>query len=232
MLLPPRYVPRHRAEAPARPPRRAARIAVVSLATLGTGGAISAGVLAGSGEPAGTSAVVASAVSDEDAATLRAEREQVAERASRAGGRASLSAEAAEGETADGQPAGGEPDETKMLTLAPPAGGAVTGVDDLADADPREIAQGMLGEFGFGSDQWGCLDQLWISESDWEVDADNPTSSAYGIPQALTGGTHDDLPADYMTNPVSQIRWGLGYIRDAYGTPCSAWSFKQANNWY
>jgi hypothetical protein len=90
----------------------------------------------------------------------------------------------------------------------------------------------MLGEFGFGSDQWGCLDQLWISESDWEIDADNPTSSAYGIPQALTGGTHDDLPADYMTNPVSQIRWGLGYIRDAYGTPCSAWSFKQANNWY
>ena len=61
--------------------------------------------------------------------------------------------------------------------------------------------------------------------------ADNPTSSAYGIPQALTGGTHD-LPADYMTNPVSQIEWGLWYIENSYGSPCSAWEFKQANNWY
>ena len=60
--------------------------------------------------------------------------------------------------------------------------------------------------------------------------ADNPTSSAYGIPQALT--QLHDLPADYMTSAESQIRWGLGYIRDSYGSPCSAWSFKQANNWY
>jgi hypothetical protein len=35
-----------------------------------------------------------------------------------------------------------------------------------------------------------------------------------------------------MTNPVSQIRWGLWYIREAYGTVCSAWEFKQANDWY
>lgn len=204
----------------------------MSLATLSTGGIISAGVWADRPDPAGPAAGPATgpatagvAPTDQDAAALRAEREATAQRASRAGGREQLDAEDAE------SPAGGA-DETKMLTLAPPAGGAVTGVDDLADADPRDIARRMMGEFGFGSDQWSCLDQLWISESDWEVDADNPTSSAYGIPQALTGGTHDDLPADYMTNPVSQIRWGLGYIRDAYGTPCSAWSFKQGNNWY
>lgn len=229
-MLPTRYVPRHRAAEPARP-RRAGRIAVVSLATLGTGAVISAGVLADRTEQPGTSAVVTSAPgTDDDAAALKAERERVAERSSRSGGRETLSS--GDRETLSSGDLEGEPDETKMLTLAPPAGGAVTGVDDLADADPRDVARGMLGEFGFGSDQWGCLDKLWISESDWEVDADNPTSSAYGIPQALTGGTHDDLPGDYMTNPVSQIRWGLGYIRDAYGTPCSAWSFKQANNWY
>ena len=69
-----------------------------------------------------------------------------------------------------------------------------------------------------------------MSESDWDPRADNPTSSAYGIPQALTE-THD-LPADYMTNPVTQIEWGLDYIRSSYGTPCAAWEFKQANNWY
>ena len=71
-----------------------------------------------------------------------------------------------------------------------------------------------------------------MSESGWNPHADNPTSSAYGIPQALTGGTHDDLPADYMTNPVSQIRWGLQYIKNSYGTPCAAWAFKRSHRWY
>jgi hypothetical protein len=69
-----------------------------------------------------------------------------------------------------------------------------------------------------------------MSESGWRIDADNPTSSAYGIPQALT--ELHDLPADYMTSAESQIRWGLEYIQDAYGTPCSAWSFKSGHGWY
>jgi hypothetical protein len=99
-----------------------------------------------------------------------------------------------------------------------------------APTDPRDIARAMLPEFGFAADQFGCLDALWVSESDWRVDADNPTSSAYGIPQALTE-THD-MPPGYMTDATVQIRWGLGYIRDAYGTPCGAWSFKQGNGWY
>jgi hypothetical protein len=94
------------------------------------------------------------------------------------------------------------------------------------------MARALLPEYGFVASQFGCLDQLYISESNWRVDADNPTSSAYGIPQALTGGTHDNLPLDYMTNPRSQIRWGLGYIREVYVTPCAAWAFKQANGWY
>ena len=89
----------------------------------------------------------------------------------------------------------------------------------------------MLPEFDFSESEFSCLDALYVSESDWDMNADNPTPSAYGIPQALTGGTHD-LPADYMTNPVSQIRWGLEYIQDSYGTPCSAWNFKQSHNWY
>jgi hypothetical protein len=38
--------------------------------------------------------------------------------------------------------------------------------------------------------------------------------------------------ADYRTNPVTQIRWGLGYIKDRYGTPCGAWAHSQATGWY
>ena len=112
------------------------------------------------------------------------------------------------------------------LGLASTALGAESLVEDGG------FARGLMAEYGMAQSEFSCLDQLWVSESDWDHTADNPTSTAYGIPQALTGGTHDNLPADYMTNPVSQIRWGLWYIANSYGTACSAWEFKQANNWY
>jgi hypothetical protein len=121
-------------------------------------------------------------------------------------------------------------DEDKLASLGQTSGGQETRKEDLSDADPRDIARQLLPKYGFSADQFGCLDALYVSESDWDPTADNPTSSAYGIPQALTE-THD-LPADYMTNPVTQIEWGLDYIRSSYGTPCAAWEFKQANNWY
>jgi hypothetical protein len=120
----------------------------------------------------------------------------------------------------------------KEKALAEESGGQLTRTESLAELDPREVARRLMPEYGMSEAEFGCLDSLWISESDWDPAADNPTSSAYGIPQALTGGTHDNLPADYMTNPVSQIRWGLWYIREAYGSACAAWEFKQANNWY
>lgn len=120
----------------------------------------------------------------------------------------------------------------KEQALAQDSGGQVTRTESIADEDPREIARRLMPEYGMSESEFGCLDSLWVSESDWDPTADNPTSTAYGIPQALTGGTHDNLPADYMTNPVSQIRWGLWYIANSYGTACAAWEFKQANNWY
>jgi hypothetical protein len=104
--------------------------------------------------------------------------------------------------------------------------------DDLSDLDPRDIGRALLPEYGFSADQFACLDALYVSESDWDVNADNPTSSAYGIPQALPGEKMASAGADWATNPETQIRWGLGYIRDVYGSPCSANAFKAANNWY
>ncbi len=124
----------------------------------------------------------------------------------------------------------GATDATKRAALSVAKGPAVTRSEDVSSSDPRDIARALLPEFGFDSSQFSCLDSLYVSESNWRIDADNPTSSAYGIPQALT--QLHDLPADYMTSAESQIRWGLGYIQDTYGTPCNAWSFKTANNWY
>jgi hypothetical protein len=99
-------------------------------------------------------------------------------------------------------------------------------------SDPRQIAAGMLGAYGWDASQFSCLDALWVSESDWNPYAENPTSGAYGIPQSLPPEKMASAGADWRTNPVTQISWGLEYISLSYGTPCGAWAFKQANNWY
>jgi hypothetical protein len=125
-------------------------------------------------------------------------------------------------------------DRTKLEALSGEAesGGQVTHTEDLGGGDPRQIAQAMLPEFGFSSDQFSCLDSLWTKESGWNVSADNPSSSAYGIPQALPGEKMASAGGDWATNPATQIRWGLGYIRDSYGSPCSAWAHSESYNWY
>jgi hypothetical protein len=123
-------------------------------------------------------------------------------------------------------------DPDKAKTLAQPDGQAVTGTESLSAEDPRTIARALLAEFGFSADQFSCLDSLWTSESGWRVNADNPSSSAYGIPQALPGSKMSSFGADWATNPITQIRWGLDYISSRYGSPCSAWSFKAGRGWY
>ncbi|MGI8614911.1 MAG: hypothetical protein ACR2KL_13360 [Nocardioidaceae bacterium] len=99
-------------------------------------------------------------------------------------------------------------------------------------ADPRDVARAMLPSYGWSDAEFGCLDELWVSESDWNPSATNPTSGAYGIPQALPAEKMASAGADWRTNAATQIAWGLGYIRDSYGSPCSADAFKQANGWY
>ncbi|HEX2317243.1 MAG TPA: transglycosylase SLT domain-containing protein [Thermomonospora sp.] len=80
--------------------------------------------------------------------------------------------------------------------------------------------------------QYRCLDRLWTSESGWNHHARNPRSGAYGIPQALPAGKMARSGKDWRTNPRTQIRWGLRYIRSRYGTPCRAWSFWVDHHWY
>ncbi|MBK9697349.1 MAG: lytic transglycosylase domain-containing protein [Propionibacteriaceae bacterium] len=104
---------------------------------------------------------------------------------------------------------------------------------DPALTDPRDIARSMmLTKYGWGDAQFACYDHIIMRESRWIVTADNPHSSAYGIPQALPGSKMASAGADWRTNAATQIRWGLGYVKARFGTPCSAWSFKAAHGWY
>ncbi|MGI5188160.1 ubiquitin-like domain-containing protein [Promicromonospora sp. CA-289599] len=113
----------------------------------------------------------------------------------------------------------------------------VVGTMDVATApvDPgsaRALGQAMAAERGWGADEFSCLDQLWEKESGWRWNADNPSSSAYGIPQANPGSKMATVGSDWLTNPATQIEWGLGYISGRYGTPCSAWAHSVEIGWY
>jgi hypothetical protein len=123
-------------------------------------------------------------------------------------------------------------DPLKKDTLSLGAGNTMSRTEDLSGEDPRLIAKALLSSFGWDESQFSCLDSLWTRESNWNVHADNPSSSAYGIPQALPGSKMSTAGADWATNPVTQITWGLGYIQDRYGSPCSAWGHSESHGFY
>ncbi|GAA1515363.1 hypothetical protein BJ978_002344 [Agromyces terreus] len=106
---------------------------------------------------------------------------------------------------------------------------AAANTPDGARATARSLASSM---YGWGDDQFQCLDSLWAKESGWSYTAYNDSSGATGIPQSLPGSKMASAGADWATNAATQIKWGLGYIAGSYGSPCSAWSHSQSVNWY
>ncbi|MDR0990872.1 MAG: SH3 domain-containing protein [Propionibacteriaceae bacterium] len=102
----------------------------------------------------------------------------------------------------------------------------------MTPAQAQANARQQVAARGWGDDQFRCLVELWNKESGWRMNAENPYSGAYGIPQALPGSKMASAGADWRTNAATQISWGLGYISQRYSTPCGAWGFFQSNNWY
>lgn len=104
----------------------------------------------------------------------------------------------------------------------------------LSPAEAQAYAATQMPAFGWGQDQMSCLIPLWNGESNWRWNALNSSSGAYGIPQSLPASKMGTVAADYRTNAVTQVTWGLSYIKSAYGSPCTAWAKWQARSphWY
>lgn len=232
-----KHVPKHRAPvqrpgaAVVEAPRKALRTTLIlsSVAVAATGATVSTGLLtqspavSASADDLAVDPNVLSSVTD-DAAEVEDESQSSLSEASLARRSAEVSRSSRRQELA--------PAAAKEAELLQSEGTTLTRTEDLSDNDPRDIGRALLAEFGFSSDQFGCLDSLWTRESGWNVYADNPSSSAYGIPQSLPGSKMASAGADWATNPVTQIRWGLGYIQDRYGSPCGAWAHSESNGWY
>ena len=220
----PQYVPKHRAayqpkHALIKPTQsaRAAKVArtmlLSTLAVGATGAAVGGGVLGTEPSLGLAGGDVAQSLGHSASQPLtKAELRQRGDLVSRSGARRSAT------------------DAVKAAALDTTGGVGSAKRETMDQSDPREIAKALMPSYGFGLSQFSCLDSLYMSESGWRVNADNPTSSAYGIPQALTSGR--DMPAGYFSSAEVQIKWGLDYIRSSYGSPCSAWSFKSSHGWY
>ncbi len=81
------------------------------------------------------------------------------------------------------------------------------------------------------AEQFGCLEKLWGKESGWNPNAQNPTSTAYGIPQFLDS-TWKSTGIAKTSDGHRQIDAGLIYIENRYGSPCGAWAHSQSTGWY
>lgn len=120
-------------------------------------------------------------------------------------------------------------------SLATPAsqGGSSPSASSPAPAAPAYSGGSLQGyaQSLFGS-QYSCAAAIIERESGWNVYATNPTSGAYGIPQALPGSKMASAGADWATNGDTQLRWMKGYVDSAYGGACAAWSHWQGAGSY
>jgi hypothetical protein len=82
-----------------------------------------------------------------------------------------------------------------------------------------------------GAKGYDCINAVWTRESNWNPFAGNP-SGAYGIPQAFPGSKMATFGSNWRTSPLTQVKWGLWYVTNRYGSACGAWAFWQANGWY
>jgi hypothetical protein len=116
------------------------------------------------------------------------------------------------------------------VTDPPKSTAPAGGIPDPGTA--QAIAYELVLARGWDTGEYDCLVALWTRESHWNVYAENPTSGAYGIPQALPGDKMATVAADWRTNPETQIIWGIGYIEGRYQTPCGAWAHSELKGWY
>lgn len=130
------------------------------------------------------------------------------------------------------------PSPTPSQSASPKPAQGATGAhkeDQVVPAGDKtireEITAGVRG-YKWSDAEAQCTIKLWMRESSLNPLAKNPSSGAYGIPQALPGDKMASEGADWKTNPKTQIAWGLKYIKGRYGTPCRALAHSDASGWY
>ena len=248
--------PRHRAGAHRRPPLAARRPAL--LLSTAAAGAVLVNVIAGGEPPAqadaplesvsiahqlGITASSSSPVINAETvrplgelAATRAERETeqtAAAQAQAAADQAERERRAAEAAAAKAAAEQAARDEAERAAAeeAAAAAAAAPAAAPAAAAPSGSFQDYALSQLGGDTGEFSCLESLWGKESGWNPNAQNPSSTAYGIPQFLDS-TWAGTGIAKTSDGYRQIDAGLIYIDSRYGSPCGAWSHSRSNNWY
>ncbi len=163
-------------------------------------------------------------IAEEEAARKRAEEEAAKKAAEEEAARKAAEEEAAR-KAAEEEAARKAAEEEAARRARSSASQSVAALQDYAH---NLVIYG----YGWSEDDFTALVNLWNRESGWKVTAGNPYSGAYGIPQSLPGNKMATEGADWATNGETQIRWGLKYILNTYGSPSGAWAHFLQKNWY
>jgi hypothetical protein len=127
--------------------------------------------------------------------------------------------------------------ETAAATEASPAPAeeAVSEPVPASAPAPAAAPQGSFKDYAMSqvgdAEQFDCLESLWGKESGWNPNAQNPSSTAYGIAQFLDA-TWAGTGIAKTSDGYRQIDAGLIYIKNRFGSPCGAWSHSQSKGWY
>jgi hypothetical protein len=121
---------------------------------------------------------------------------------------------------------------TAGIARAMASGFAGAGGFGIAPHGPlQSYARKLLAAYGWSA-MWPQFNDIVMRESGWNVYARNPSSGAYGIPQALPAGKMASAGADWATNGFTQLRWMMAYIRSRWGDPWSADLNERTQHWY
>jgi hypothetical protein len=95
-----------------------------------------------------------------------------------------------------------------------------------------KFAQNIAGNFGWNSpSELAAWYTLGMKESGWRNNAQNPTSTAFGIGQFLDS-TWKGYGIAKTSDPALQVEAMARYIKARYGSPSKALAFHYAHNWY
>lgn len=90
----------------------------------------------------------------------------------------------------------------------------------------------LMSAAGIAESDFGYVDYIISKESGWRPGAANSYSGAYGLCQSLPASKMASAGADYLTNPVTQLRWCSGYAEGRYGSWAGAYETWLVQNWW
>lgn len=85
---------------------------------------------------------------------------------------------------------------------------------------------------GINPADFGAVEYIVQKESGWNPLAVNRSSGATGLCQSLPASKMATAGSDYLTNPITQLRWCDGYAKGRYGGWWNAYNFWVSNHWW